>query len=129
MVIKKSKNQIDRCKSFSLHEDKINMAKKKMPHDDLIFKTGEFFKILGDPTRLKIINSLFYSELCVCDLSNVLSLSLSAISHQLRVLKQADLIKSRKEGKNVFYSLADEHVRQIFYQGTEHIKEHYNEKI
>ena len=113
------------CKTFTIHEEMINMVKSSMPGSEELMKMTEFFRILGDPSRVKILLSLLINELCVCDLSILLNSSQSAISHQLRILRQADLVKFRKEGKVVFYSLKDEHVKTIIDMGLEHI----NEKI
>ena len=94
-----------------------------MPKDELLFDLSELFKVFGDSTRMKIICALLEDELCVGDIAAITSSTPSAISHQLRVLKQAKLVKYRKEGKSVFYSLDDEHVKQIFEKGREHIEE------
>ncbi len=106
-----------------LHEERIKKAKELGIDERLIKNIAEFFKIMGDPTRIKIINALFQNELCVCDLSNVLGMNQSAISHQLRILRNADLVKYRKEGKTVYYSLNDEHVEEIYNLGKTHIIE------
>ncbi|AFV11662.1 ArsR-like transcriptional regulator [Thermacetogenium phaeum DSM 12270] len=92
-----------------------------MPDDECLFDLAELFKVFGDTTRVKILFALFKAEMCVCDLATLLRMSQSAVSHQLRVLKQARLVKCRKEGKMVYYSLDDEHVKQIFDQGMAHI--------
>lgn len=92
--------------------------------EDKLYDLADLFKVFGDSTRLKILYALFEDEFCVCDLAQSLSMTQSAISHQLKVLKQSRLIKSRREGKNIFYSLADDHVRTIISQGAEHIEEH-----
>jgi ArsR family transcriptional regulator len=94
-----------------------------MPEDEILFAMADFFKVFGDSTRIKILYALISSEMCVCDLSVLLNMHQSAISHQLRVLKQANLVKYRKEGKVVYYSLKDEHVKTIFEQGLIHLKE------
>ena len=94
-----------------------------MPAEDVLYDLGDFFKLLGDGTRIKILNALFYSEMCVCDIAALLGMTQSAISHQLRVLKQGRLVKHRKEGKSVYYSLDDEHIKHIIEQGLTHIKE------
>lgn len=116
---------IEICKNTVIHQELVNEAKIKMPDESLVMNIAEFFKILGDPTRIKIINTLFYSEMCVCDLSAVMDMNQSAISHQLKILKHANLVKYRKEGKSVYYSLSDDHVIRIFDQGMIHIKEKY----
>lgn len=103
--------------------EKIEKIKKVLPQDDLIFEMAELFKVFGDSTRMKIISSLLEDELCVGDIAVLTNSTPSAISHQLRVLKQAKLVKYRKEGKIVYYSLDDEHVREIYEKGREHIEE------
>ncbi len=103
--------------------EKIEKIKKVLPQDDLIFEIAELFKVFGDSTRMKIISSLLEDELCVGDIAVLTNSTPSAISHQLRVLKQAKLVKYRKEGKIVYYSLDDEHVREIYEKGREHIEE------
>ena len=92
-----------------------------MPEEKKLYDLADLFKVFGDSTRIKILYALFESEMCVCDISNLLDMTQSAISHQLRVLKQARLVKFRKEGKVVYYSLDDEHIKNIFEQGFEHI--------
>jgi len=94
-----------------------------MPSEENLYDVAELFKVFGDTTRIKIICALFEAEMCVCDIANLLGMTQSAISHQLRVLKQARLVKYRREGKIVYYSLDDEHVRHIFNQGLAHINE------
>jgi len=106
-----------------IHNDVIKKVKDTMPSDELIFDVAELFKVFGDSTRMKIICALLEEELCVCDIAAITNTTQSAISHQLRVLKQAKLVKYRKEGKVVYYSLDDEHVREIFMKGREHIEE------
>ena len=94
-----------------------------MPKEEHLYDLAELFKIFGDSTRIRILYVLFEAEVCVCDIAEVLQMTQSAISHQLRLLKQAKLVKSRREGKTVYYSLADDHVRTIIGQGMEHIEE------
>lgn len=101
----------------------INKVKKNIPNDEIIFDMAEFFKVFGDSTRMKIISSLLVSELCVGEIAEIVNSTQSAISHQLRVLKQAKLVKYRKEGKTVYYSLDDEHIKTIYNIGKEHIEE------
>jgi ArsR family transcriptional regulator len=115
--------EIEVCKCSVVHEDLVQKAKETMPDDDLIFMIGDFFKVLGDPTRIKIINALFNSEMCVCDLVAVLNMKQPAISHQLKTLKQSGFVRYRKEGKVVYYSLIDEHVKLIYEQGLLHMME------
>lgn len=106
-----------------IHNDVIKKVKDTMPSDELIFDVAELFKVFGDSTRMKIICALLEEELCVCDIAAITNTTQSAISHQLRVLKQAKLVKYRKEGKVVYYSLDDEHVKEIFMKGREHVEE------
>jgi len=115
--------QIERCDCDVIHDEVVNEVREKMPQEELLYDLAELFKVFGDSTRIKILWALDEAELCVCDIAVLLNMTQSAISHQLRVLKQADLVKSRREGKIVFYSLKDEHVRQIFNQGLDHILE------
>lgn len=107
----------------TLHESMLKRVKNKMLSDDTLFDIAEVFKIFGDTTRVKIIYALKLSELCVCDLAYITNTSESATSHQLRILKQAKLVKSRKDGKVVYYSLKDEHVIKLFMIGREHVEE------
>lgn len=95
----------------------------KMPPDEMLYDLAELFKVFGDSTRIRILFVLFEAEVCVCDLAEALHMTQSAVSHQLKILKQAKLINNRREGKSVFYSLADDHVRTIIGQGLEHIEE------
>lgn len=111
------------CEENCIHNDTVASAKSQLPDEDSLFDLAELFKVFGDSTRVKILYILFESEMCVCDIAESLSMTVSAISHQLRILKNAKLIKFRKDGKNVIYSLADEHVARILDQGMEHICE------
>lgn len=104
-------------------EDAIERVREKLPDDEVLYDLAELFKVFGDSTRIKILYALFEAELCVCDISKLLGLTQSAVSHQLRVLKNSRLVKFRREGKTVFYALADGHVRRIIAQGMDHIKE------
>lgn len=116
-------NKIERCEYIHAHEDIIARVTNEMPEEEALYDLAELFKIFGDSTRIKILYVLFEAEMCVCDIAQLLNMNQSAISHQLRVLKQNSLVKYRREGKTVFYSLADEHVRTIINQGMEHISE------
>lgn len=113
----------DICEINIIHQDKVNNLKKIMPDDELIYDLAEFFKVFADSTRMKIINALMNEELCVCDIAAIVGTTQSAISHQLRILKQSKLVKYRKEGKIVYYSLDDEHIAEIVKKGREHIEE------
>lgn len=120
--------EILNCDLTHVHDELVNKAKKEMPKDEVLYDLAELFKVFGDSTRVKILWALFESEMCVCDISELLNMSLSAVSHQLRILKQARLVKFRKEGKNVFYSLDDDHVSSIFNIGLLHISENYKSR-
>ena len=106
-----------------LHEDLIKIVNETMPEETELYDLAELFKIFGDSTRIRILFVLFETEACVGDIADVLSMTQSAISHKLRILKQNKLVKSRREGKSIFYSLSDEHVRMIIAMGREHIEE------
>ena len=108
--------------------EKVNKIKKVMPSDDLLFDIAEVFKVFGDTTRMKIISALLEAELCVGDIAEITNSTQSAISHQLRVLKQAKLVKFRKDGKIVYYSLDDEHVSEMYEMAKRHIEESYARK-
>lgn len=111
------------CDATEIHEDLLKIVNETMPGETKLYDLAELFKVFGDSTRIRILFVLFESEVCVCDLAQVLNMTQSAISHQLKILKQSRLVKSRREGKSIFYSLADDHVRTIIAQGCEHIEE------
>ena len=111
------------CEFMFVHQEIVDRVNQEMPAEETLFDLAELFKIFGDSTRVKILYVLFESEMCVCDIAQLLNMTQSAISHQLRILKQSQLVKSRRDGKSVFYSLADDHVYRIINQGFEHIKE------
>ena len=111
------------CKEIKLHQHLIAHAEANLPSEEELFALAEFYKIFGDSTRIRILSVLHDTELCVCDIAQALGMQISAISHQLRVLKQASLVKYRKSGKTVYYSLAEEHVHSILATGSEHIME------
>ncbi len=113
----------ERCDCEVIHEDVVNSVRTKMPEEETLYDLAELFKVFGDTTRIRILWALDEAEMCVCDIAYLLNMTQSAISHQLRVLKQAKLVRNRKEGKVVYYSLDDEHVRMIFDQGLVHINE------
>ena len=117
------RKEVECCESFELHENLLKIVRETMPEETELYDLAELFKVFGDSTRIRILFVLFEAEVCVCDLASALNMTQSAISHQLRILKQNKLIKSRREGKSVFYSLADDHVRTIINQGREHIEE------
>ena len=113
----------DVCEYIHIHQDIVDKVNKNMPEEEVLFDLAEFFKVFADSTRIKILYVLLQSEMCVCDIGQVLDISQSAVSHQLRVLKQMRLVKYRKEGKSIFYSLSDKHIELILSQGIEHIAE------
>ncbi|MDF2700867.1 MAG: winged helix-turn-helix transcriptional regulator [Haloplasmataceae bacterium] len=116
-------NLIEKCDCDVIHQDVVNQVKDKMPQEDLLYDLAELFKVFGDSTRIKILWALDEAEMCVCDIAFLLNMTQSAISHQLRVLKQTKLVKNRKDGKVVYYSLIDDHIKHIFNQGLVHINE------
>ena len=116
-----SKNEFI-CDCNVIHNDVVEETRSQMGYEDLLNKLSEFFKILGDTTRVRILYALDKNEMCVCDIANVLGMSKSSISHQLGTLRRSGIVKCRKQGKEVFYMLDDEHVREVFEIGAEHIK-------
>ena len=111
------------CECEIIHEDVVKKVKAAFPKDEMLFDLADFYKIFGDTTRVKILYALDKSELCVCDISALLGMSVSAVSHQLRALRDSNLVATKRQGKIVYYSLADDHVRSILECGIEHIKE------
>ena len=116
-------NEVERCEYIHVHEEIVSQVNQNMPDEEILYDLAELFKIFGDSTRIKILYVLFEAEMCVCDIAQLLGMSQSAISHQLRALKQSKLVKYRREGKTVLYSLSDSHVRTILDQGMEHVAE------
>lgn len=106
-----------------IHDDIVEKVSNVMPDESVFYDVAELLKVFGDPTRIRIIFVLGHGELCVCDIAKLLNMTQSAISHQLRVLKQARLVKARRNGKTIFYSLCDDHVQKIFYCAMEHVLE------
>ena len=123
MAYRMSDPEIEQCDFIHVHEDIVNRVTKVMPDEDQLMDLAEFFKIFGDSTRIKILYVLSQAEMCVCDIATLLQMGQTAISHQLRVLKQMRLVKFRRDGRTVFYSLADGHIQTILAQGMEHIQE------
>lgn len=121
--MKDERLDIDKCGCTVIHEDVVSGVLSKMPDMVHLYELSELFKVFGDSTRIRILWALTEAEMCVCDIAALLGATQSAVSHQLRVLKQARLVKPRKDGKIVYYSLDDEHIRQILDQGLVHIKE------
>ncbi|MGP3779711.1 MAG: ArsR family transcriptional regulator [Halanaerobium sp. 4-GBenrich] len=119
----KDKNFCDMCEVFDPDEQVVNLMKDRKLQKNIVYQLSELFKTIGDPTRINILYALKDRELCVCDLSEILEMSSSAISHQLRVLRNNNLVKYRKEGRSVYYSLDDNHVLCLFGQGLNHVLE------
>lgn len=117
------RNGIECCDTLEVHQPLLDIVNEKMPEEEQLYNLAELFKVFGDSTRIRILFVLFEAEVCVCDLAQALNMTQSAISHQLRILKQSKLVKNRREGKSIFYSLADDHVRTIIAQGLDHIEE------
>ena len=115
--------ELECCETTEVHEELLKIVNEQMPAEEELYDLAELFKVFGDSTRIRILFVLFEAEVCVCDLAEALHMTQSAISHQLKILKNSKLVKSRREGKSVFYSLADGHVRTIIAQGREHIEE------
>jgi ArsR family transcriptional regulator len=106
-----------------LHQDEVDRIRKKLPEEENLFDLADLFKVFGDSTRIRILAALLHGELCVCDIAVLLGMTKSAISHQLHTLRQAKLVKYRRDGKVIFYSLDDSHVGAMFNQGLEHVRE------
>lgn len=120
---KAKRTGVECCEQVFVHEDLVEKVNREMPEEEELYDLAELFKVFGDSTRIRILFVLFEAEVCVCDLAEVLHMTQSAVSHQLKILKQAKLVSARREGKSVFYALADDHVRTIIAQGREHIEE------
>ena len=115
--------EVESCEFIHVHEDIVAKVTENMPDEETLYDLADLFRLFADSTRIKILYVLFESEMCVCDIAQLLGMTQSAISHQLRSLKQAKLVKSRRDGKTVFYSLADGHVSTILNQGMDHVQE------
>ena len=122
-VIDIDKFNDEKCEVTLIHEDNVKKAVNELPDDELIADLSDMFKIFGDQTRVKILMALESGELCVCDIAAVMNMSQSAISHQLRVLKQSNIVKTRRQGKVVYYSISDDHVKEIFDIAIVHVQE------
>lgn len=116
------------CDCNIIHEDVVKATLEKMPKQELFNNLAEFFKIIGDITRTKILYALDQNEMCVCDIANVLGMSKSSISHQLAVLRKSRIVKCRKDGKEVYYTLDDEHIQKVFEVGIEHVEHNISNK-
>lgn len=113
----------EKCDCTMIHEDVVEKVSKELPQEEILYELAEFYKVFGDSTRIRILSALEKSEMCVCDIANLLNMTQSAISHQLRVLKKARLVKNRRDGKVIYYSLDDDHVKEILDSGLSHILE------
>ena len=114
---------VETCDCEVIHEDIVKKVKSAFPKDELLFDLADFYKIFGDTTRVKILYALDKSELCVCDISVLLGMSVSAVSHQLKTLRDSNLVKTKRVGKVLYYSLSDDHVKSILECGIEHLEE------
>ena len=123
MSVRRRNADADCCEEHIVHMDAVETARSQMPGEEITTAASDFFKAFSDRTRLRILTALVSAELCVCDIATLLGMSQSAISHQLRILKQMRLVKFRRDGKSVLYSLADSHIQTILAQGMEHIGE------
>ena len=122
----KGKSIAPTCESTALHTEVLQRVHHGLTDEEVLRWVASLFKVLGDPSRLKIVNALILSEMCVCDLAALLGMSQSAVSHQLQILRQSDLVKWRRDGKVIYYSLDDEHVNNLFYQGLVHVNEKHH---
>lgn len=120
---KKYQGEAFACEFLHIHEDVVDEVRRHLPPEEELFRLAELFHVFGDSTRIKILSVLLAHELCVCDIAALLQMTVSAVSHQLRILRGAALVRARKAGKAVFYTLADDHVRRILDQGLEHVTE------
>ena len=120
-------HDVECCEECAVHDEVVQSVRGMLPDDDDLYDLAELFKVFGDSTRIRILFVLFESEMCVCDIAQLLNMTQSAISHQLRILKDANLVGNRREGKTVYYFLSDDHVRTIIAQGFEHLIEESNE--
>lgn len=111
------------CDCEVIHSEVVEKVKNELESDEVIFNLADFYKIFGDTTRIKILCALDKNEMCVCDISSILNMTISAVSHQLKILRESNLVKTKREGKVVYYSLADEHVKEIIECGLEHVLE------
>ena len=114
------------CETPALHAEALQRVRHGLTDEEVLRWVASLFKVLGDPSRLKIVNALLLTEMCVCDLAALLGMSQSAVSHQLQILRQSDLVKWRRDGKVIYYSLDDEHVNNLFYQGLVHVNEKHH---
>lgn len=122
-MYQEKQNPLEVCDCNLIHTDAVEKVRRLMPDEEPIYEVADLFKVFGDSTRARIICALSISELCVCDLSTLLDMSQSAVSHQLRTLKQARIVKNRRNGKTVYYSLDDEHIKELFSVAFDHVME------
>ena len=111
------------CESDVVHENVVERVRAALPDEDILADVAELFKVFGDSTRTRILSALFEAELCVCDIATLLNMTKSAVSHQLRILRQTKIVKNRKQGKEVYYSLDDDHISRIYKMALEHLRE------
>ena len=122
--MKDSKRELEEtCEITTVHENVVERVRSRMPDEDLLYDTAELFKVFGDSTRTRILSALLIEELCVCDIASLLNMTKSAVSHQLRILRQTKIVKSRRSGKEIYYSLDDEHISKIYGMALEHLQE------
>ena len=122
--MKDSKRELEEtCEITTVHENVVERVRSRMPDEDLLYDTAELFKVFGDSTRTRILSALFIEELCVCDIASLLNMTKSAVSYQLRILRQTKIVKSRRSGKEIYYSLDDEHISKIYGMALEHLQE------
>lgn len=119
----KAEDMKDVCESDVVHESVVERVKAALPDEDILADVAELFKVFGDSTRTRILSALFEAELCVCDIASLLGMTKSAVSHQLRILRQTKVVKNRKQGKEVYYSLDDDHISRIYKMALEHLRE------
>lgn len=115
--------ELDRCDCDAIHEEVVEAVRRKMPDDNTLMDLADLFKVFSDSTRVRILCALQHDEMCVCDIAVLLGMTKSAVSHQLRQLRQTRLVRNRRDGKVVYYSLDDEHVGNVFAQGLLHVRE------
>ena len=113
----------DCCDDDVVHSGAVERVKAAMPDEDMLYDAAELFKVFGDSTRTRILSALFIEELCVCDIAEILGMTKSAVSHQLRTLRQTKIVKARRSGQEVFYSLDDDHISRIYKTAMEHLRE------
>lgn len=121
--MKRREESLPVCEHDEVHAEHVSLARAAMPEEETLYELADFFKIFGDSTRISILFAIDGEPMCVCDIAELLGMTKSAVSHQLKILRQSDLVRYKKSGKNVYYSLADDHVRDIIEKALDHIKE------